>query len=455
LLLGLGCYTDDVGGPGGGKPANPVVRVLLTDDPFPYDTLLAVDLYVVDIGASATTPDVDSLPPFTTLAAPHKVFDLLDLQQGVTAFLGQDTLNAGQYRFIRMRIRTDSSSITFADGSSANVLWGGLGLVTIYALVDPPFTPADSTSNLVLDFDVGRSFPYNLFGQHEFDFIPWLRAVNEAETGAFDGVITTDLTGTAQPVPNASVQVFEGPLPQQGSILATGRTDVTGRYHVGLLPPGTYGLSVSLESNPALATATLTGLNITAGGTVHQDVSLPKAGAGNAALHVSGATSLGVGGAVELFAAVLDTNGNLVSNPSVTWISRDTTIAQSVGFGSIDSVVGRGAGTTWIVAASKGLSDSVTVQVAGGHATSVAYVTITPSSANVAVGDSVGFYAQPYDSSSAELSGRPVGWFISDTTVARLYAYGQSALIQPLKTGTVTLQATSEGKTGTAMLTVH
>lgn len=62
LVLTLGCYTDDVGGPGGGKPANPLVRVLLTDDPFPFDTLLAVNLYVVDIGASTTTPDVDSFP---------------------------------------------------------------------------------------------------------------------------------------------------------------------------------------------------------------------------------------------------------------------------------------------------------------------------------------------------------------------------------------------------------
>jgi hypothetical protein len=455
LVLTLGCYTDDVGGPGSGKPANPLVRVLLTDDPFPYDTLLAVNLYVVDIGASTVTPDVDSLPPFTTLAAPHKSFNLLDLQQGVTAFLGQDTLNAGQYRMIRMRIRTDSSSITWADGTPANVQWGGLGLVTIFALVDPPFTPADSGSNLVLDFDVGRSFPYNNYGTSEFDFIPWLRAVNEAETGAIDGTVTTSFTGSSQPVDGAVLQVFEGPLPQQGSILATGRTDAAGHFHVGLLPPGTYGITATLASNPALATATVTGLTVTAGHTVLQDVSLPTAGAGSAALHISGQTSLGVGGSVVLFAAVLDTNGNLVPNPAITWMSRDTAIAQSHGLGAIDSVIGRTAGSTRIVATYAGLSDSVTVQVSGGPADPVAYLTITPPSNTVAVGDSVGFYARPYDAANVELFGRPVGWFVSDSTVVRLYSFGQSALIQPLKAGTVTLQATSEGKTATATITVH
>ena len=456
FVLALGCYTDDVGGPGGGKPAHPPVRVLLTDDPFPFDTVQSVALYVVDIAAAT---QVDSLPApqaFVTLASPHKTFNLLDLQQGTTALLGQGNLDAGQYHVIRMRIRTDSSSIIFADGSPANVQWSGLGLVTLYALVDPPFTQADAGSDLVLDFDVGRSFPYNLFGQHEFDFIPWLRAVNSAETGTIDGTVTTDITGTTQPVKDASVEVFEGPYPQQGNILATGRTDATGHYRIGLLPPGTYGVSASFASNPALAVQTVNGLTVTAGGTVHQSLSLPQAGSGNAGINITGQTTVGVGGSVELFAAVFDNSGNLVTNPTVAWTSSDTSIAASVGFGSIDSVIGKSAGTATITATSGALSQSVVVTVTGGGAANpVSYVTVTPSSVDVAVGDSVGFYARPYDSTNVELFGRPMGWFVSDSTVVRLYSFGQSALIQPLKPGTVTLRATSEGKTGTATVTVH
>ena len=455
LVLALGCYTDDVIGPAGGKPS-PVVRVLLTDDPFPFDTVQSVNLYVVDIAAATQADTLPAPQEFVTLASPHRTFNLLDLQQGTTAFLGQGTLSTGQYRIVRMRIRTDSSSITFTDGSPANVQWSGLGLITLYALVDPAFTPADSATNLVLDFDVGRSFPYNLFGQHEFDFIPWLRAVNQAETGTIDGTVTTDFTGTTQPVADASVEVFEGPFPQQGNILATGRTDAAGHYSIGLLPPGAYGVSASLPSNPALATKTVNGLTVTAGGTVHQTLSLPTAGAGSAGINITGQTTLGVGGSVELLAAVFDTNGNLVANPTVTWTSSDTTIAASLGFGSLDSVIGKSAGTATITATSGAVSNSVVVTVTGGSVSSpVSYVTITPPSVDVAVGDSVGFYARPYDSSNVELFGRPMGWFVSDTTVVRLYSFGQSALIQPLKAGSVTIEATSEGKTGTATITVH
>jgi len=456
LVLALGCYTDDVIGPASGKPGSPVVRVLLTDDPFPFDTVQSVNLYVVDIAAATQADTLPAPQEFVTLASPHRTFNLLDLQQGTTAFLGQGTLSTGQYRIVRMRIRTDSSSITFTDGSPANVQWSGLGLITLYALVDPAFTPADSATNLVLDFDVGRSFPYNLFGQHEFDFIPWLRAVNQAETGTIDGTVTTDFTGTTQPVADASVEVFEGPFPQQGNILATGRTDAAGHYSIGLLPPGAYGVSASLPSNPALATKTVNGLSVTAGGTVHQTLSLPTAGAGSAGINITGQTTLGVGGSVELLAAVFDTNGNLVANPTVTWTSSDTTIAASVGFGSLDSVIGKSAGTATITATSGSVSNSVVVTVTGGSVSNpVSYVTITPPSVDVAVGDSVGFYARPYDSSAVELFGRPMGWFVSDTTVVRLYSFGQSALIQPLKAGSVTIEATSEGKTGTATITVH
>jgi hypothetical protein len=71
------------------------------------------------------------------------------------------------------------------------------------------------------------------------------------------------------------------------------------------------------------------------------------------------------------------------------------------------------------------------------------------------VGDSIGFYARPYNSSGQELFGRPMGWFVTDTTVAKLYSFGQSALIQPLKAGRVGLIATSEGTSGSVFITVH
>src|SRR5690348_2938987 len=163
LVLALGCYTDDVGGPGGGKPAN-VVRVHLTDAPFPFDSVQSVNIYVDSIEATTNFDTSGGTQAWVTLAAPHQAVNLLDYQNGALAFLGQGTASVGQYKAVRMTMDVDSSSILLSGNVKATVNWGSSGRITIYALVSPAFTIADSISDLVLDFDVGRSFPYNLFG---------------------------------------------------------------------------------------------------------------------------------------------------------------------------------------------------------------------------------------------------------------------------------------------------
>ncbi|HYK11546.1 MAG TPA: hypothetical protein VEV39_12160 [Gemmatimonadales bacterium] len=99
----------------------------------------------------------------------------------------------------------------------------------------------------------------------------------------------------------------------------------------------------------------------------------------------------------------------------------------------------------------------MTVQVvSNGSLDPVNTVEISPDSLNLPLSiDSLGFYAQPYDTSHTPLYNRSIAWFVSDTTVLQLTAYGQSALVKPLKVGTATVQATSEGKVGTAKVTIH
>lgn len=462
LALALACYTDDVSGPSGGKPANPIVRVHLTDAPFPFDSVQSVNVYVDSIEASTAADSSGYSVPgnWHTLAAPHQAVNLLNYQQGVLAYLGQGNVSAGQYMSIRMTIDVDSSSIIFTGGAHASVDWGRTGRITLYALVSPAFTVADSVSDLVLDFDVGRSFPYNLFGDGAFDFIPWIRAVNSAETGTIQGTVTTTYSGTSQPVQNADVTVYPGNQP--GSplswpVLATGRTDASGQYKVAFLTPGTYAIAVQQPSAPYLATASLNNLSVSAGGTLTQDVALVAAGAGNAGIHITGPNTVGVGGLITLLASVTDSQGNPVANPTVAWTSSDTTVAGTLGHDLVDSTYGKAAGTVVIRAISGPYSDSLTIQVAGGGSVdTVATVEILPDSQNVPLSvDSLGFYAQPYSANHTPLYSRPIAWFVSDTTVLKLTAYGQSALITPLKVGTATVSATSEGKTGTAKVTIH
>src|SRR2546429_9907129 len=84
----------------------PQITVRLTDAPFPYDSLHSVNIYVVRIEAEADTADTSGGGQWTVITEPRKTFDLLALQQGATAILGQGEMPAGQYRAVRMTIDT-------------------------------------------------------------------------------------------------------------------------------------------------------------------------------------------------------------------------------------------------------------------------------------------------------------------------------------------------------------
>src|SRR4051812_16644874 len=64
-------------------------RTVLTDDPFPYDRVARVDLYVVSVSASLSADTSAAAGgDFITLAAPHRKINLLGLQGGLTDELG-------------------------------------------------------------------------------------------------------------------------------------------------------------------------------------------------------------------------------------------------------------------------------------------------------------------------------------------------------------------------------
>jgi len=68
-----------------------MTQVLITDDPFPFDSCRSVEVYIVSIDVS-TQPDTggsaDSMT-WVNVAAPHRQINLLTLQQGLTASLGR------------------------------------------------------------------------------------------------------------------------------------------------------------------------------------------------------------------------------------------------------------------------------------------------------------------------------------------------------------------------------
>jgi hypothetical protein len=245
--IAVGCYKNDT--TGALNPSRkPMAQVLLTDAPFPFDSVQSVQVYIVSIAVS-THPDTgtsaDSMH-WVTVAAPHRQIDLLTLQQGLTDSLGTGQVTADQYKAVLVTINVDSSAgIRFKNGSQAVVHWNGSGLESYASFVEAPISVPDTGAVIVVDFDVARSFPFNNRGDGAFDFFASMRAVNRAATGSIGGTVQHDASvgGSIGPVADATVSAWTGG-PANWFVLSTGKTDAAGHYRIAYLLPGTYVISI-------------------------------------------------------------------------------------------------------------------------------------------------------------------------------------------------------------------
>ena len=364
LVSGVVCYQDDTTAPnGGGKP---VVQVLLTDAPFPYADVASVEVHVVRIDAAAIADSSNPSQAWVTITTPDSVFDLLELQQGQSALVGEGTLNAGQYEAVRMTINTARSAIRFADGSPATVRWpGDSGAeLTLLTIVQGSLVVADSGTAIVIDFDVGRSFLYDA-ATRVFDFIPYLRAVNRAATGSIAGVVTRDDGGTPQPVAYATITVFSGnpSFPATWYVASSGHTDAAGAYRIGYLLAGSYIVSIEHPGLSALGASVVAGVAVQVGGETPHSVTLHAVG--GAGITIQGALTIDVGQSTQLQAVVTDEQGQPVPSPAVTWSSLNQYVATVSGTGEFATVTGMAPGLATIVGATSGLVGSVDVRVRG------------------------------------------------------------------------------------------
>jgi len=152
-----------------------------------------------------------------------------------------------------------------------------------------------------------------------------------------------------------------------------------------------------------------------------------------------------VGQSVTLTATTMDGAGNALNGRIVGWTSSNTSIATVTSSGVVTGV---GSGTATITASSEGVSGSATVTVGG---IPVASVTVSPSTASVLVGQTTTLTATLRDGNGNVLTGRPITWTSSASSVATVSAAG---VVTGVSGGTVTITATSEGKAGSATVTV-
>ena len=170
-LAALVSCSDNALSPGEGR-----ISVRMTDAPFPFDEVESISMFVVRVEAKVQTTtdedaDVDvedgdaSNDGWIVLATPNAAFDLMDLRNGVTVFLGDEDVPVGAYHSVRLILDTDKSSVTLKNGmvlngtSNPSIMFPSAGRSGIKVLFNTPIDVQDGeTVDVLLDFDASESF---------------------------------------------------------------------------------------------------------------------------------------------------------------------------------------------------------------------------------------------------------------------------------------------------------
>jgi len=249
-LMALAACGDTTGTANSGTT---MLRVQLTDAPG-----VEFDSAVVYIGAVTLIP-VEGDPILVTDEGGR--FDLLQLQNGVTAELGNVEIEPGDYSELRLVV--DSAYVglapdyEFTDGTTERSLKVPSGSTSgIKVKLRSPdadsmvsyvtITPGETI--LVVDFDVQRNFkiqgnPNTPAGLKGVLFTPVLRAVVRNTAGSIAGTVTSSADGT--PVAGLTVRAtLQGTPEGEDPVEATGVTGDDGTYLIPFLAPGTYDVQV-------------------------------------------------------------------------------------------------------------------------------------------------------------------------------------------------------------------
>ena len=271
-----------------------------------------------------------------------------------------------------------------------------------------------------------------------------ITATSEGKSGTATLTVTTVPVAsvplspaTATVLVGQTLQLTATPKDSAGGTLA-GRTVTWKSSDTTVATVSPSGQVTGVAPGSATITATSEGKTSTAAITV---TTVPVA-----SVTVSPATaSVAVGQTLQLTATPKDSTGTALTGRSVTWVSSNPGVATV----SSNGLVTSGAvGTATITATSEGKAGSAAVTVTP---VPVASVAVAPATASLTVGQTAQLTATPKDSAGTALTGRTVTWASSNTSMATV---SSSGLVKGVAAGPATITATSEGKAGTAAVTV-
>ena len=212
------------------------LSVRLTDAP--VDNVQSAQVWISKVYLIGGADTVSSR---ITISSTPQQFDLLTLQNGVTAALGSAVIPVGTYT--QMRFVVDSAKVTlkapltFSDGSASKTLVVPSGMQTgvkINFQSAVQVTPGETI--LVVDFDVSRSFVFTgvKTAPNGALFKPVLNATVQNVAASIAGVVAP-----------ASSKAALAAVAASGDTVATTMADtLTGAYKLRFLAPGTYTVKV-------------------------------------------------------------------------------------------------------------------------------------------------------------------------------------------------------------------
>jgi len=227
------------------------LRVVMHDNPGDFDEIW------VEIVRVEVNNQLDAETGWVTIGEPGDTYNLLELVNGTQVMLGEQELEAGIYRQIRL-ILGDNNYLVIGEDQ--------------YELQTPSAQQTGVKLNinagiqngivytLVLDFDAHRSVVAK--GQTPvgapFLLTPVIRAYAEAETGIISGVVAVEDAADLNDL-NISVELADE---VDGYNVSTLVEENTGEFQLRGLPAGTYDIEITADG---YVPVTETGITVTAG----------------------------------------------------------------------------------------------------------------------------------------------------------------------------------------------
>jgi hypothetical protein len=156
--------------------------------------------------------------------------------------------------------------------------------------------------------------------------------------------------------------------------------------------------------------------------------------------------SVTVGGTLQLTAVGRTSGGVEVTDRAARWSSSNAAVASVSSSGLVTGNALGGPVTITATIDRASATTSVTVTP-----TPVATVTIEPAQPQIEIGAAVQFTPTPRGAQGQPLEGRPVAWESENPAIATVTTTGSA---RGVTVGVTTIRATSEGKVGTASITV-